>query len=267
MDIAVCAEDGKIYGSGEFSRLATELMERKRRLLRCPECGGPAFFRNASFSGRAACFGARPHEAGCRLATQDEVRVDGGAGEDPDALYHSGRKIVVDFNYGAADPPGHLYEAARADREFRGGYPPDSLAHCRMSSLLRTLIGSTAFRHSYQRIEAHHQPEMAVRDFFVPLLAVTAAYKGLTRGFWGLISDVRWSEDRSTIWFNSGGLDTISFCMDARWLGEFNRRYRIHDEEDLAGVYILVIGTLEVSPNDKVFCVIENLDFMALRLA
>ena len=265
MKFAFCSEDGKTYGVDEFSRSSQPDLARKRRLLQCPKCGGPAFFRAASFNGRASCFGARPHAEGCSLATQDALRPDDGI-DDPDALVQSGRKIVVDFNYGTSSQPSYFIEAAKHNYDYANGYRPDAPAYRRLSSLLRTLIKSPDFRTSDQRIEALDQPEMAVRDFFVPLLSVSEAHNGLTRGYWGLISDARMSDDRKTVWFNSGGLDTISFCMDTKHLEEFNRRYRFHDAEDLAGAYILVMGTVHVSPIFKIFCVIEELDHMALRL-
>jgi len=45
------------------------------------------------------------------------------------------------------------------------------------------------------------------------------------------------------------------------------KRYHVEDEEDLAGAYILVIGTARVSQNGKVYCVIDDPAHMTLRLA
>lgn len=134
------------------------------------------------------------------------------------------------------------------------------------STLLRLLIESPGFRNSDLLINFHGANEISAKDFFVPLLSVSDQYLGQYHGFWGLLSGVGYSKNKSTIWFNSGGLDTISFCLNTIYLDEFIRRYRVRDEEYLAGAYILVFGTLQVAANGKHYCVIENLDFMALRL-
>lgn len=266
MNNARCTDDGAIYTADNFSRLFSEDLEWKRRLLQCPECGGPAFFRNASLNGRGACFGARPHAHGCGMAAQDYERLLNGVGEGQDALQIPRGKIVVDFGYGSPAQPEYVDGTGRASRIPDDGYRHDFQEHRRPSTLLRLLIGSPAFRNSDSLIEVHEKSEIHVRDLFVPLLSVTDQYLGLFRGFWGLLSGVGFSEDQSTLWFNSGGLDTISFCLDTKCLPEFTQRYRVRDEEDIAGAYVLVFGTLKVSPVGKLYCAIEDLDFMALRL-
>ena len=48
MNHASCTDDGQIYNAVEFSGLFPADLEKKRRQLQCPECGGPAFFRHTS---------------------------------------------------------------------------------------------------------------------------------------------------------------------------------------------------------------------------
>lgn len=260
MNNAKCTEDGLIYTAADFSRLLSDDLERKRRLLQCTECGGPAFFRHASPIGRAACFGARPHTQGCQLAALD------CAGEDQDELRIPSSMIIVDFGYGSPARPEFVDGAGRASRFSDDGYQHDFQEHRRPSTLLRLLIGSPAFRNSDSLIDVHGKSGIPVKDFFLPLLSVTDQHLGQFRGFWGLLSGVGFSEDKSTLWFNSGGRDTISFCLDTESLTEFTQRYRVRDKEYLAGAYILVFGTLRASPDHKLYCAIEDLDFMALRL-
>ena len=62
-----------------------------------------AFFRQASFNGRVAHFGARPHAEGCSL---DD------ASDDFEALQIPSGKIIVDFSYGTPEIPSH-------DSDFR----------------------------------------------------------------------------------------------------------------------------------------------------
>lgn len=266
MDTAKCTLDGVIYSALDFSRLSASDLERKRQFLQCPECGGPAFFRDESHNGRAACFGARPHVHGCSLAALDYLRALYGDDTDQDALAITASKIVVDFEYGSLFQQVAAEDSGRGSRSVVDVCWPNATTSRRFSSLLRSLIASPAFQNSDQAIEIHGSSDITVREFFVPLLSVTDQYVGLYRGFWGLLSDVRLSDDKATIWFNSGGQDTISFCLDSKYINDFTQRYRVRDEEDLAGSYILVIGLLRLAQNGKLYCIIDGVEHMALRL-
>ena len=271
MEIAKCLDDGVFYNAVDFSRLLPADLDWKRRLLHCPECGGPAFFRHQSHNGRAPCFGARPHKAGCVLAAFDCERPDYGSNDVDDNLFATGGKIIVEFDYGSSEPKefDEYIEPAPflgCDSRNRGnGYRPDALTHRRLSSLLRGLIKYPEFRNSVKPIEIHNGIVTTVQDFFVPLLDVNLQYFRQLKGFYGMLSDVRLSEVNQSVWFNSGGLDTISFRLDYKFLDEFNRRYRFRDKEDFAGANILVIGTLLRAPNKELYCDIEDLGFLALK--
>lgn len=268
MDIAKCADDGVYYNAVDFSQLPPVDLDRKRRLLQCPECGAPAFFRKASPIGRGACFGGRPHSAGCRLTAFDYVRPEYGINNGYDDLFIPNSQIIVDFDYGTPKPVEVTVPPPMLGREGRNSsddYRFDTPTHRRPSSLLRMLIESPAFRNSNMPVETFGISEITVRDFFVPLLDVTAIYLGKFRGYWGLLSSVKLSDDKKSVWFNSGGRDNISFRLDVIHLNDFNQRYRFNDEEDLAGAYILVFGMLKYSPTKNYYCEIEDLNFMALK--
>ncbi len=268
MNNARCTEDGVTYSAASFSLQPSVDLERKRRLLQCPACSGPAFSRHAPSIGRAACFGARPHADGCSMATQDFIQFQDGAGEDQEPPIIAGGKIVVDFNYGAAAQPEHygIGRAPNPERVGRNyGQPPLHLHHRRLSSLLRSLLESPAFGCSDHIIEIEGRGECDARNFFVPLKSATYHFSGHFNGYWGLISYAKLAVDNS-LWFNSGGNDNISFCLDSQYVDTIFERYHIQDLEDLAGAYILVVGTPRVSLYGKLFCVIDRLEYMALRL-
>jgi hypothetical protein len=69
-----------------------------------------------------------------------------------------------------------------------------------------------------------------------------------------------------TLWLNSGGRDTISFCIPAEAQGEIFHRFHIEDLEELAGSYVLVLGELRISQYNKIYCVVESPSHMAIRL-
>lgn len=271
MDIARCTEDGQIYTAVTFATLHPIDLERMRQQLTCPECDGPAFFRKASRSGRAACFGARPHHDGCGLAAQDSEQVIEGEDTDLDVLNNPAERIVVDLAYGVqpreihGDPHEGTGRAGRAPRYVGGNPRPDARMHRRLSSLLRTLIEAPHFARSHQLLEIAGQPEIAVCDFFVPLLAANPSMQGRMRGWWGLISDAKDGGDGS-LWLNSGGRGMISFCIPVEMRAQVLDRFRPEDNEQLAGAYVLVIGDLRISQNGKMYCVIESPNHIAIRL-
>ena len=271
MQIAICSEDGKTYSAFEFSQLPSVELERKRRLLHCPECGRPAFFRAASPIGRGPCFGAWPHADGCGLAAQDYDRLQGSAGEDQDMPIISAGKIIVDLNYGAPNQTGYvgstggLPDASRASRKFGNGHWSDAPMYRRPSSLLRNLIELPAFANSDQPIVVEGYGEIAARDFFVPLESASSQHSGKFKGYWGLIADAKFALDKS-LWLNSGGRGNISFCIDASFVDVITQRHRINDLEDFAGGKILVLGTPRVSPNGKLHMIINSPEFVSLRL-
>ena len=271
MQVARCTEDHIIYTAAEFSRMHPNESDRKRRLLLCPECDGPAFFRNVSRNGRVPCFGARPHSNTCRLAAQDYERPACRDDEEQFAQTNSGNRIILDFNFGArvrsdcAEVFEHTPNLNGSDRY--GGHSERDIVRiqrCRLSSILRKLSASPLFGQSDQVIEIPQYCERTAQAFFVSLLATTNDYAGLFRGYWGFLSDAKFALDRS-LWFNSGGSDNISFCLGAQHVDEFRQRYCVEDLEDLAGADILVIGTPQIARNGKLFCLIDNLAYMALR--
>lgn len=270
MDTAICTEDGHTYTSVEFSRLDPSQLERKRRQLVCEECRFPAFFRKASRSGRGACFGARPHAEGCDLAAVDnEIRLPGAA-DDEDEAFNAGDRIVVELAFGGQGGEVHLDADGRGPRRPRGGRyvgedgPRAANMHRRLSTLLRMLVTAPNFRYSDQVIAVANQPELPARDFFVNLSDVTPQYVGQFRGFWGQLTDAREGLE-GVLWLNSGGRTDASFCLPAEHRQEIMERFRLDEEEEFSGSYVLVLGTLRVSRNGKMFCVIEDPAVISVR--
>lgn len=269
MDVALCTLDNHIYTSTQFSQLPFPEMSEKRRNLVCPECNGPAFFRRQTRNGRAACFGARPHQPTCELSALDETRVIYGQGEIAEVIYNPGERIVVDLNFGAqqhvhAEPnPGPVRGGGRAGIHIGDNAANNARMHRRLSTLLRTLIESPDFSASQQILEVLGK-EIQVRHFFVPLLDIQSHHLDSTKGFWGMLSDVG-RDQNGTMWLNSGGRSNISFCIDNNSYTQICERYNINEEEDFSGAYILVIGEAKVSQYGKVYCSIQDPNMVCLR--
>ncbi|NIA57594.1 hypothetical protein HAV22_28615 [Massilia sp. TW-1] len=126
------------------------------------------------------------------------------------------------------------------------------------------LVTAPNFRYSDQLIAVNDQPELLARDFFVHLSNVTPQYTGQFRGYWGQLTDARDGTD-GVLWLNSGGRAEMSFCLPLEHKQEIMERFRLDEEEDFSGSYILVLGTLQVSRNGKMFCVIDDPAVVSLR--
>lgn len=270
MDIALCTLDNHTYTSAQFSQLPFTDISEKRRSLVCPECGGPAFFRRQTRNGRAACFGARPHQPNCSLSVLDENRVIHGQGEIAEIIYNPGERIVVDLVFGAqqhvhAEPDFNpIRGTARAGIHIGDNAANNARMHRRLSTLLRTLVESPEFRNSHQVLEILGN-EIQVRDFFVPLLEIQPHHLNVTRGFWGMLSDVG-ADQNGTIWLNSGGRGNISFVIDDNSFRQVCERFNINEEEDFSGAYILVIGEARLSQNGKIYCSIQDPNMVCIRV-
>jgi hypothetical protein len=269
MDAARCTLDDVVYQSMRFAALPPNELARKRIFLVCPECRGPAFFRKASCSGQAACFGARPHEEGCRLAASEYEQNDIGTGDDQDVLENPGQRIVLDFNFGASndrhnDPDAPVNAGGRGGRFVGGGARPDAAMHRRLSTILRNLMMSGQFRTSRQIVEIAGVGEFTVGNFFVPFGTVAAVHDNQYRGYWGMVVSARFGQT-GALWLNSGGRDDMSVCVPEQFVNELYERFRITDEEDLAGIYALVLGTLRTSQGGKKYVQVEDLGFITLR--
>lgn len=268
---AKCTEDGVNYAAVDFASLPKEELARKRRHLVCLGCGGPAYFMKASISGRAVCFGARPHADWCSEAAPKYETDPDGRGEDQEQLKNPAKRIIVDLGFGAGSTPevdedNNLEPNTRRRGRFQtGGSRPDANMQRRLSSLLRHLMEIESFSQSSQTLVIDGYGEFTVSEFFIPLLDATKGHAGLFRGYWGMLTDAQRTLD-NTLWLNSRGRNNLSFCIDSQSVPELFKRYGIEDEEELSGAYILAMGEVSVSAYGKIYCPLNNKQLYTLRL-
>ncbi|MBR8043451.1 hypothetical protein KDW40_26155 [Burkholderia cenocepacia] len=264
MDIARCIEDNRTYNAFEFSALSPAELGRKRRMLICDECEGPGFFRKASRSGQAACFGARPHAPDCSAAAAEGREVVTQQ-EDDEPRLNPGAHIVVDLHYGGTPVNGiqgddaDNSKGAGGSRYVGGGGKRAAVSHRRPSGLLRMLVESEGFRSSEQTIEIPGHIQGIVREIFIPLgAAAVDELIGQYRGYWGYIADG--ARGGEALWLNSGGRQDVSILVHAEKIDELYKRFNIEDVEDFAGVYFLVFGHLRKSARNKYYIGIDDID-------
>jgi hypothetical protein len=268
MDVARCTADGQNYNAHQFEQLGEGTLERYRRLLICPQCLAPAFFRKESPSGQAACLGARPHLDGCALAAI-ETTHRGAPGEDQEERINLGDRIEIDFDFGAQEivrpQPDEPVEPGGAGGRYVGGNGRRvAVRRRRLSTILRNLMLSDQFANSDQVI-ALPEGEFRIRDFFVRFPDASTEHRGHYRGYWGMLSDAR--NGQGGIWLNSGGRAGVSIAVDASILADFRSRFRIRENEYLAGAYVLVFGKLHCSQNGKMYVACSDMRLITVNLA
>ncbi|PSV14620.1 hypothetical protein [Photobacterium kishitanii] len=270
MDIAKCTLDGSTYTAVNFALLPPNEMSEKRQNLVCTECEKDAFFRKASRTGQAACFGARPHESDCSFASAETQRVENEAG-DEDRIRNPGQNIIIDLNYGAAprvnvdvDPNDQGGNNEGRGRHVGNRPRPNANMQRRLSTLLRTLINSEEFRGSLQQITLGENEPTTVANFFVNFADVDAQHDYQFHGYWGLLADARLGNN-GNLWLNSGGQGNISCLIQNDDVDAFYQRYNIDDIEDFAGTYILVLGEKNTSQNGKPYVVANGLERIVIQ--
>lgn len=276
MDIAKCTLDNKIYSVKEFEKLEPSKLSKKRRFLEC-KCGGPAFFRKASRSGQGACFGARPHKEGCDLASTDSENVNGNLSPEDKEFINLGNEIRLDLQYGAVESKHitddeDLSEVGRnkgTSHSSENG-KAKSVLQRRLSTLLRTLVKEKDFfKDSNQKIYFKAKHPYYAKNFFIHSDYITNKYVKNThfesyRAIWSLISDCRYSNDEKSLWINTGGNDNISILIEEEFINIFLDRFNVKDIEDLSGKYVLNIGKLKESKNNKIYSVLEDISYISV---
>jgi hypothetical protein len=269
MNIAKCILDGKVYSAQKFSELPPNEMSSKRKRLICPECGVPVFFRKASRSGQAACFGALPHAEGCIFATVKTQEwkikgIEGAVGFSQDG------KLGIDVDYIISKSKlllgqmrNHDEGQIQASKALVVDAKKNTDVSIQLSMLLTSLVGLLDFRSFNEIIKPERNPSSAISDFFVNFKDVDSVSDEEVHGYWGVLSDARLGSDGS-LWLNSGSVGDVSCVVPADMVDVFYKRYELEDEEDIAGAYVIVIGIKKVSQAGKKYVVALDVDYLAI---
>lgn len=126
--------------------------------------------------------------------------------------------------------------------------------------MLRSLVINPVFRVSEQEIEIEDEIR-TISNFFVSFHEINQTHIGRFCGYWGQIADVK-EGNYEAIWLNSGTRDDVSLCLPSQMQRIFFERFDINDVEDLVGSYILCLGNLKISQNNKKYIVIDELAFV-----
>ncbi|WP_156891619.1 hypothetical protein [Agromyces subbeticus] len=256
MDIALCRANDHTYTAAEFSDLDLATLSTYRRSLVCRECGAESYFRRASRSGQSACFGARPHNEGCEVASALSPHEDGFL-EDGDAFLNRGDRLAllltatVPERKNVRPLPAATSGRGSATAHVRGAANTSSTSQIGLRNALMRLVRTAEFRRSRAILVLPTGAEWVVRDYFVRLDEAEGVPAGAERGYWGAIYQVK-EDDKNNIWLNTRGRGNPNLLVPAakreRLLADFN----IDDIEDLNGAAILVIGVIHQGPVQRI---------------
>lgn len=265
MRTALCTLNNQIYVASDFHH--PENYANRWHLV-CTECNEPATYRRQGRDDRAACFFAT-HAEGCAQATLGYDRDP--ADTNHEAIAATGRRIIVDFNYGvaatgaAASPTDAGAETGMERERSANGTGQRGYMVSRLSTLLNLLREGEEFSRSTETITIPGIGDFVIADFFVNFANVTDEHIDRYHGYWGRISYARTRENSR--WFNTGGPGTMSVLLDARYFDETDQRFGIEHLDDLAGSYLLVFGELRRAvSNGKLLVQISDPNHFTLSL-
>lgn len=265
MELARVRSWNRSYLAKEFSELDDARREELRRDLVCADCGADAYYVRPSRNGRPACFGARPHNEPCDLASQatdrstvetltvEEERAakkDGFTlrGADVSAIGHS----ALDTPPVDSDRPGRSYTGR--ERTARGSYPG-----LKLNRLLRLLVTVPSFADGSARLQLVSGTRTTVREFCVHMSRVNLEYRDRERVYWGVIRYAKAVGDGA--WLNTGSRTEPSIRISNELLGRLLDHWNLDSVEDLAGAAFALWGKVRRSRNapDKLFLFVDSL--------
>ena len=283
MDLARCTLDNTVYNAVDFSKISD--LATKRRHLVCEECKYPAYFKKASKSGQAACFGARPHKDGCSLATEDSDTAIGTLTETEKLLINDGCEVKVDFNFDTQTVIHTIESEDNGNRTGRVGNSHSSVngigvavSRRKLSSLLNILINDTSFAKSNRKIDIGQKYPFNASTLFKKNEQLSKNDIEKFRGLYGQIVDVKLvtkkvpkddgtkSEEKS-LWLNFGGFDECSIVIPNLLLESFFNRFSEYEDDldELSGKHVLCFGFIHQSQKDKFYIRLDDISKIVFK--
>ncbi|EJN18250.1 hypothetical protein [Pseudomonas sp. GM80] len=267
MEIAKCVLDNQIYTALDFSRLPPGELSNKRKHLVCIECQAPTFFRKASRHGHVACFGALAHIEGCSHSSFDTQNLIVESDNKYTTLHPNSFVELSSIATLCSDGDAAMavYKKSLNTTNFHSLNDLKSSPDIRreLSATLKSLILSEIFKLHSPEVNSNIESKNSADHFFVKFEEVSVNQSEGFGGYFGMLTDARLSSE-GALWLNSGGDGGVSCVIQTEMVDGFFRRYKLEDEEDLAGAYVTIIGSLKISQNGKKYIALADLDYIDL---
>ncbi len=263
MKIALCTRDGKTYDAVTFSMLREDVLEDKRHHLVCVLCNAAAYFRKRTIDGKPPCFGAKPHKEGCNASTMNTNSQEdsSSAVEVVNAIRNTGThiklvlKVVKNHAHSSSDGR-HGSTGNKPHQRHTGSNERTRSSHYGLTTLLKNFLIAPEFSKSQRTLEFDDQI-YSFSNLFVNFKEINPLEIGLLKGFWGQLTGARRDASKS-VWLNTGGAG-FSFLVEERFVKDFLTQFKISDLEELAGINVLVLGTMRESGKKKLYCKIDDI--------
>lgn len=260
------------FTAKQFNAMSAEWIAEHRTALECPLCHNQAFFRKASVSGQAACFGARPHAEGCKNATQSSEEKERAEAIEKFIRENPGDHFNLRFTL--PKPPANKIpvtglpggdEGNKAGKYVKWGKRQESSSSIQARQILINLATSEKYRQSTQTIATPKSGgKVQICDYFIPFLDASKGDAGKERGYWGTITDYRPKND--VYWVNTGTKDHMSICLPSAVKDDLLLAYGLDSLFDLVGNYVLWVGELRVAKSEKLYLKPEDARRFALYI-
>lgn len=270
MEEAQSLTTGLVYWADDFAALPVSRREALRDSLVCTGCGADAYFVREARNGRRACFGARPHNEDCELAS---LTTDGGgtaALDEVDEWINAGDIFRIDPDRARAirhidDDPNsanrHQGTAARHTGRGPGGRRTSAIG---LARLLRQLVLRENFRRSRTLLIMSDDTRQSVSSGCVHLSEIEEKHKNRLRVYWGTIRFPHVKDDGGA-WLNTGRF-TPTVVVEEEGLQTLLARAGLERLEDLEGSYFAFMGRLRRNPAGREFLFInDDIDWIAVR--
>ena len=270
MDEARSRTRGTIYTADAFAALPSGQRQTLRETLVCTACGADAYFIREARNGRRACFGARPHEEGCELASI--ATEDGGSGalDEVDEQINAGDifrieparvRLVRHARHDPLEADRREGAAVRYTGRGRGGRRTSSMG---IDRLLRQLVLRESFRDSRTMLILSDDTQHSVRKGCVHIHDIEDNHLNKLRVYWGVIRFPR-PKPGGGAWLNTGSRLTPSLVIEEDDLLSLLDRKGMSDLEDLSGSYFAIMGRLRQGPSGKRLLWVDDLDWFGVR--
>lgn len=270
MHEALLRSSHSVVNADDFSLLSYAERTALRGDLACPSCRADAYFIREARNGRRACFGARPHDEDCELASL--ATEDGGSAalDETDERINAGDVFRLEPNRARAirhvehdptRPPG----SGNAVRYTRTGSGYRRVSSLSMDRLLRQLALRPAFRTSRTMLELPDGSRGTVRTVCKHANDVTERDLGKrNRIYWGTILFPAMRDDGGA-WLNTGSRRTLTVTIGSENLELLAEAKDLEYIDDLSGSFFAYAGPLRRGPSGKFLVFADDLEWLAVR--
>ena len=269
MHDALLPSSGATITADELQAMSSTRRDNLRGELACPSCLADAYFIREARNGRRACFGARPHEEGCELASLLTEDRGAAALDEVDERINAGDVFRLEPNRTRAiqhvthDPSAPAGSGPAARYVKRNGSTA-RISSLSMDRLLRQLVLREAFARSKTRLILSDNTSGLVRTLCVHMSEISDRYLRKRRVYWGTIRFPR-PKDNGGAWLNTGSRSSPTLVIEEEELEALLAAKGLDDLEDLSGSFFAVVGPLRKSAGGKLLLFADDLEWLAIR--